>query len=83
MTTEQLLSTVKELHSLQKNTQYGCNCQAGCTSLLAKAEDVLQSPATKEHFGPLCNTGTALRDELKTSALNLEASNVAEETHGS
>jgi len=48
MTTEQLLSTVKELHSMQKNTQYGCNCQAVFTSLLAKAEDILQSPAIKQ-----------------------------------
>lgn len=43
ITTEQLLTTVKELHSMQKNTQYSCSCQAGSTSLLAKAEDVLQS----------------------------------------
>ncbi len=52
-TTEQLLSTVKELHSMQKNTQCGCS-QAGCTSLLAKAEDVLQSPAVKEQILDHC-----------------------------
>ena len=38
---------------MQKNTQCGCS-QAGCTSLLAKAEDVLQSPAVKEQILDHC-----------------------------
>lgn len=54
ITTEQLLSTIKELHSMQKNIQCGCSCQGGCTSLLAKAEDVLQSPATNEQVLDHC-----------------------------